>query len=87
MTTNRLVFLQILKGMNAFHITKRGLKTEELLPRGGRAFINGKWINASNGHRFDVFDPFSNETITDVSNCGPQDAQIVSREYQFSKNG
>lgn len=47
----------------------------------------GKWINASNGHRFDVFDPFSNETITDVSNCGPQDAQIVSREYQFSKNG
>uniref|UniRef100_A0A1I8BBB7 Succinate-semialdehyde dehydrogenase, mitochondrial n=1 Tax=Meloidogyne hapla TaxID=6305 RepID=A0A1I8BBB7_MELHA len=62
--------------MDAIQIAKRGFKTE-LLPRGGRAFINGKWIDASNGHRFDVLDPYSNETIIDVSNCGPQDAQIA----------
>uniref|UniRef100_A0A915MXK9 Aldehyde dehydrogenase domain-containing protein n=1 Tax=Meloidogyne javanica TaxID=6303 RepID=A0A915MXK9_MELJA len=62
--------------MDAIQIAKRGFKSE-LLPRGGRAFINGKWIEASNGHRFDVVDPYSNETIIDVSNCGPQDAQIA----------
>ncbi|KAL7079030.1 hypothetical protein ACQ4LE_001558 [Meloidogyne hapla] len=76
MISNRRIFIQIIKQMDAIQIAKRGFKTE-LLPRGGRAFINGKWIDASNGHRFDVLDPYSNETIIDVSNCGPQDAQIA----------
>uniref|UniRef100_A0A915MD53 Aldehyde dehydrogenase domain-containing protein n=1 Tax=Meloidogyne javanica TaxID=6303 RepID=A0A915MD53_MELJA len=75
MILNHRIF-RIIKQMDAIQIARRGFKTE-LLPRGGRAFINGKWIEASNGHRFDVVDPYSNETIIDVSNCGPQDAQIA----------
>ncbi|CAK5082086.1 unnamed protein product [Meloidogyne enterolobii] len=75
MILNHRIF-RIIKQMDAIQVARRGFKTE-LLPRGGRAFINGKWIEASNGHRFDVVDPYSNEAIIDVSNCGPQDAQIA----------
>ena len=54
----------------------RGFKTE-LLPNGAKAYINGKWLDASNGHVFEVADPFAMELICDVANCGPQDAQIA----------
>lgn len=64
----------------------RTFKTE-LLPRGAKAFINGKWIDASNGHIFEVTDPFTAELISDISNCGPHDAQIAvaSARNAFSR--
>ncbi|KAL3074281.1 hypothetical protein niasHS_015111 [Heterodera schachtii] len=55
---------------------RRGFKTE-LLPDGAKAFIKGKWIDASSGHQFSVTDPNSGELLCDVANCGPPEAQLA----------
>ncbi|KAE9549239.1 hypothetical protein FO519_007548 [Halicephalobus sp. NKZ332] len=54
----------------------RGFKSE-FLPEGGKAFINGKWMKSISGRTFEVIDPFSNETLGDVTNCDTSDAQIA----------
>ena len=41
------------------------------------AFINGAWVNHSAGKTFAVTNPASNELIAEVSNLGPQEAELA----------
>jgi succinate-semialdehyde dehydrogenase/glutarate-semialdehyde dehydrogenase len=41
------------------------------------AFINGAWVNHSSGKTFPVTNPANNELIAEVSNLGPQDAELA----------
>lgn len=41
------------------------------------AFINGSWVNHSAGKTFAVTNPASNELIAEVSNLGPQEAELA----------
>ena len=49
------------------------------------AFINGTWVNSSSGKTFAVTNPATNELIAEVSNLGPQDAElaITAAEHAF----
>jgi succinate-semialdehyde dehydrogenase/glutarate-semialdehyde dehydrogenase len=41
------------------------------------AFINGTWVNHALGKTFPVINPANNELIAEVSNLGPQDAELA----------
>ena len=41
------------------------------------AFINGKWTKASSGESFAVTNPATGELIGQVSNLGPQEAELA----------
>jgi succinate-semialdehyde dehydrogenase/glutarate-semialdehyde dehydrogenase len=49
------------------------------------AFINGSWVKGSSGKTFAVTNPANSELIAEVSNLGPQDAQlaITAAEHAF----
>lgn len=40
-----------------------------------KAFINGAWVDSSDGAQFAVTNPATGETITQISNCTAQDAE------------
>jgi len=41
------------------------------------AFINGEWVKHHSGNTFAVTNPATNELIADVSNLGPQEAELA----------
>lgn len=51
------------------------------------AFINGVWIKSLSGKTFAVTNPASNELIANVSNLGPQEAElaIIAAEQAFQE--
>ncbi len=54
------------------------------------AFINGEWIKNPSGNTFAVTNPANNELIAQVSNLGPQEAELAitaaERAFQSWKN-
>ena len=42
-----------------------------------RAFINGRFVDALSGQTRTTFNPANGESLADVANCGPQDAEIA----------
>ncbi|KAI6174725.1 Aldedh domain-containing protein [Aphelenchoides bicaudatus] len=48
-----------------------------LLPKGARAFINGKWVNSESGKIFEVKNPYTREHLYDVTCCDVQDANLA----------
>ncbi|TMS34294.1 hypothetical protein L596_001920 [Steinernema carpocapsae] len=58
-----------------------------LLPEGGKAFINGKWVAATSGNQFEVLDPYTHEILCDVSNCEVTDAKqsVAAARQAFEK--
>ena len=40
-----------------------------------RAFIDGEWVEAVAGRRFDVLDPATGEKLGSVPDMGPEDAK------------
>ena len=43
----------------------------------GRAFINGRFVDALSGHTRTTHNPANGEALVDVANCGPEDAEIA----------
>ena len=43
----------------------------------GRAFINGRFVDALSGHTRTTHNPANGEALADVANCGPEDAEIA----------
>ncbi len=41
------------------------------------AFIDGRWVGASNGARFEVTNPASGEVIAQVADCGAEEAEAA----------
>jgi len=39
------------------------------------SYINGKWVNADLGNTFDVFNPFDNSLLAQVSDCGQKETR------------
>uniref|UniRef100_A0A0K0F4R2 Succinate-semialdehyde dehydrogenase, mitochondrial n=1 Tax=Strongyloides venezuelensis TaxID=75913 RepID=A0A0K0F4R2_STRVS len=68
---------QLLGNLKRFSITGSRFVETILLPKGGKAFINGEWMKSMSKTTFPVMDPYTRETICEVSNCGPSDAQIA----------
>ncbi|KAI6195675.1 hypothetical protein M3Y94_01015700 [Aphelenchoides besseyi] len=60
-----------------------------LLPEGGKAFINGRWIKANSGKNFEVKNPYTHEVLCDVADCNVQDAHLAveSAKQAFKKWG
>ncbi|CAD5210800.1 unnamed protein product [Bursaphelenchus okinawaensis] len=58
-----------------------------LLPEGAKAYVNGKWLGSTSGKVFEVLNPYTKETITDVPDCNVQDAEIAvqSAKQAFPK--
>ena len=54
------------------------------------AFINGEWIKNPSGNTFAATNPANNELIAQVSNLGPQEAELAitaaERAFQYWKN-
>ena len=54
------------------------------------AFINGEWVKNPSGNTFAVTNPANNELIAQVSNLGPQEAELAitaaERAFQSWKN-
>ena len=43
----------------------------------GRAFINGRYVDALSGATRETFNPANGKTLTAVANCGPEDADLA----------
>jgi 4-guanidinobutyraldehyde dehydrogenase/NAD-dependent aldehyde dehydrogenase len=43
----------------------------------GHAFINGRFVDALSGHTRTTHNPANGEVLTEVANCGPEDAEIA----------
>lgn len=51
------------------------------------AFINGEWVKHSQGNTFAVTNPANNELIADVSNLGPQEAELAITAAEHALQG
>ncbi|KAI6240535.1 Succinate-semialdehyde dehydrogenase, mitochondrial [Aphelenchoides fujianensis] len=60
-----------------------------LLPDGGRAFINGRWIKANSDRKFEVKNPYTRDVLCEVADCDLQDANLAveSAKQAFEKWG
>jgi acyl-CoA reductase-like NAD-dependent aldehyde dehydrogenase len=43
----------------------------------GRAFINGKYVDALSGQKKPTFNPANSQPLADVAVCGPEDAELA----------
>ncbi|KAI6238462.1 Aldedh domain-containing protein [Aphelenchoides fujianensis] len=69
-------------------VVARTFKTS-LLPEGGRAFINGRWIKANSDRKFEVKNPYTRDVLCEVADCDLQDANLAveSAKQAFEKWG
>jgi succinate-semialdehyde dehydrogenase/glutarate-semialdehyde dehydrogenase len=51
------------------------------------AFINGSWVKSSSGKTFAVTNPANSELIAEVSNLGPQDAELAIAAAEHALEG
>ena len=42
-----------------------------------KAYINGEWIDSNSGKTFEVKNPFNNEVIGTVSDCGQEETKLA----------
>ena len=52
----------------------------------GRAFINGKYVDAIDGKKFETINPATGETLCSVAKCNSKDVDLavkVSSHYTF----
>ena len=54
------------------------------------SYINGEWISAESGDRFNVVNPFNGDKIADVTNCDGTDVKVAidhaSKAFKIWKN-
>uniref|UniRef100_A0AC34GTI6 Aldehyde dehydrogenase domain-containing protein n=1 Tax=Panagrolaimus sp. ES5 TaxID=591445 RepID=A0AC34GTI6_9BILA len=60
-----------------FALSQKSFFHTDRLPEGGKAYINGKWMDSIGATTFEVKNPYSKEVITEVANCDQSDAQIA----------
>jgi acyl-CoA reductase-like NAD-dependent aldehyde dehydrogenase len=51
------------------------------------AFIDGHWVTPLSGEYFDTIDPATEEVITQVANCGPEDVDRAVAAAYAALNG
>ena len=49
----------------------------------GRAYINGKYVDAINGEKFETINPATNETLCFVAKCNNKDVDLAVKVSNF----
>uniref|UniRef100_A0AC35U1P9 Aldedh domain-containing protein n=1 Tax=Rhabditophanes sp. KR3021 TaxID=114890 RepID=A0AC35U1P9_9BILA len=68
---------RLISGVKRLSLVSKRNYESVFLPKGGRAFINGKWMKALSNNTFPVLDPYTKKTIYEVANCSVSEAQIA----------
>jgi aldehyde dehydrogenase (NAD+)/gamma-glutamyl-gamma-aminobutyraldehyde dehydrogenase len=50
----------------------------------GRAFINGKYVNAIDGKKFETINPATGEKLCAVAKCNHKDVDLGSESFKKS---